>query len=77
MVEDEPKLARLVARGLTERGDLVTIAGTGEAALADAAESGYDVVLLDVQLPDMSGFDVCRRPEEVHEEPETHRPSPR
>jgi two-component system OmpR family response regulator len=66
MVEDEPKLARLVARGLTERGDLVTIAGTGEAALADAAESGYDVVLLDVQLPDMSGFDVCRRLRQGH-----------
>jgi two-component system OmpR family response regulator len=61
MVEDEAKLARLVARGLTERGDLVTIVGTGEAALAAAAEPGYDVILLDVQLPDMSGFDVCRR----------------
>ncbi|WP_218031316.1 response regulator transcription factor [Nocardioides psychrotolerans] len=61
MVEDEAKLARLVARGLTERGDLVTIAATGEAALAAAVDAGYDVILLDVALPDMSGFDVCRR----------------
>ena len=34
MVEDEAKLARLVARGLTERGDLVTVVGTGEEALS-------------------------------------------
>lgn len=61
LVEDEAKLARLVARGLTERGDLVTIAGTGEAALTAGMEPGLDVVLLDVALPDMSGFEVCRR----------------
>ncbi len=61
MVEDEAKLARLVARGLTERGDLVTVVGDGEAALSAVEESDYDVVLLDVQLPDMNGFDVCRR----------------
>lgn len=62
LVEDEAKLARLVARGLTERGDVVTIAGTGREAL-DAAtdDEGFDVVLLDVQLPDMEGFEVCRR----------------
>lgn len=66
MVEDEEKLARLVARGLTERGDLVTIAASGEAALtamaaSGADEVGYDVILLDVALPDMTGLDVCRR----------------
>ena len=62
LVEDEAKLARLVARGLTERGDQVTIAGTGGEALAAASEEeGYDVILLDVRLPDMEGFEVCRR----------------
>ena len=61
LVEDEAKLARLLARGLTERGAVVTIADTGEAALAAVAQAGYDVALLDVRLPDMSGFDVCRR----------------
>ena len=62
LVEDEAKLARLVARGLTERGDQVTIAGTGGEALAAAAdEEGYDVILLDVRLPDMEGYEVCRR----------------
>lgn len=62
LVEDEAKLARLVARGLTERGDQVTIAGTGGEALAAASEEeGYDVILLDVRLPDMEGYEVCRR----------------
>jgi two-component system, OmpR family, response regulator len=62
LVEDETKLARLVARGLTERGDFVTVAGTGAQALAAASEEeGYDVILLDVRLPDMEGFEVCRR----------------
>ncbi len=62
LVEDEAKLARLVARGLTERGDSVTIAGTGAEALSAASEEeGYDVILLDVRLPDMEGFEVCRR----------------
>jgi two-component system, OmpR family, response regulator len=62
LVEDEAKLARLVARGLTERGDFVTVAGTGAQALAAASEEeGYDVILLDVRLPDMEGFEVCRR----------------
>ena len=66
MVEDEAKLARLVARGLSERGDLVTIVSTGEAALSAAGETGYDVVLLDVQLPDLSGFEVCARLRRAH-----------
>jgi two-component system OmpR family response regulator len=62
LVEDEAKLARLVARGLTERGDQVTVAGTGEEALtAVSDEVEYDVILLDVRLPDMEGFEVCRR----------------
>ena len=62
LVEDEAKLAQLVARGLTERGDLVTVVGTGAEALdAASGDEPFDVILLDVQLPDMEGFEVCRR----------------
>jgi two-component system OmpR family response regulator len=61
LVEDEEKLAALVARGLTERGDVVDVVGTGTDALTAARGGVYDVVLLDVMLPDLDGFAVCRR----------------
>lgn len=61
LVEDEAKLAALMARGLTERGDVVDVVGTGAEALRSARAGEYDVVLLDVRLPDVDGFEVCRR----------------
>ena len=61
VVEDEPKMARLLHRGLTERGDIVEVAPTGETAVALAMTEEFDVVLLDVTLPGMDGFEVCRR----------------
>lgn len=61
VVEDEPKMARLLHRGLTERGDVVEVASTGEAAVAIARTGEFDVILLDVTLPGMDGFEVCRQ----------------
>jgi two-component system OmpR family response regulator len=61
LVEDEAKLARLVARGLTEHGHVADVVGSGEEALAMVADGAYDVVLLDVRLPGMDGFEICRR----------------
>jgi two-component system OmpR family response regulator len=61
VVEDEPKLAALVARGLREEGYAVDIAPHGEDALWMAHASPYDAILLDVMLPGADGFDVCRR----------------
>lgn len=61
MVEDEPKMAGLLRRGLTERGDVVEVVGTGEEAVAAAELGEYDVVLLDVMLPGMDGFATCRQ----------------
>ena len=61
LVEDEEKLAALVARGLTERGDVVDTVSTGTQALARTRDGEYDVILLDVMLPDLDGFAVCRR----------------
>lgn len=54
-------MARLLRRGLVERGDVVEVSPTGEDALATAALSAFDVVLLDVMLPGIDGFEVCRR----------------
>lgn len=61
LVEDEAKMARLVARGLGEHGDIVEVVGTGEFAVVRATYDDFDVVLLDVMLPDIDGFEVCRR----------------
>jgi two-component system OmpR family response regulator len=45
LVEDEEKLAALVARGLTERGDVVDVVGTGAQALTSACRAEHDVIL--------------------------------
>jgi two-component system, OmpR family, response regulator len=61
VVEDEPKMAGLVKRGLEEEGVAVDIAGRGEDAVWMAGSTEYDVVVLDVMLPGLDGFEVCRR----------------
>jgi two-component system, OmpR family, response regulator len=61
VVEDEAKLAKLVARGLREEGYAVDVAGRGEDALWMAHAAPYDAILLDVMLPGADGFEVCRR----------------
>jgi len=60
VVEDETKMAGLLRRGLTEEGYAVEIAANGTDGLWAATENDFDVVVLDLMLPDMSGFDVCR-----------------
>lgn len=61
VVEDEAKLAALLQRGLRRHGMGVDVASTGEAALARATATSYDVILLDVLLPGYDGLEVCRR----------------
>jgi two-component system, OmpR family, response regulator len=61
VVEDEPKMAGLLLRGLTEAGYAVDVAGTGADAIWAATENPYDAIVLDVMLPDVDGFAVCRR----------------
>ena len=51
IVEDEPKLAALIQRGLVEEGYAADVAGTGEDALWMARASPYDAIVLDVMLP--------------------------
>ncbi len=61
IVEDEEKLADLVRRGLTEAGFAADVAARGEDALWMAGSTEYDAVVLDVMLPGIDGFEVCRR----------------
>ncbi len=60
VVEDEPRLAMTIARGLKNQGMAVDIAYDGEEALEKAAANEYDVILLDRDLPGIHGDDVCR-----------------
>ncbi|MGH3362797.1 MAG: response regulator transcription factor, partial [Nocardioides sp.] len=60
VVDDEPKMTRLLARGLSERGDVVEVAATAEDGIAAASDGDFDVILLDVMLPDLDGFRACR-----------------
>jgi two-component system OmpR family response regulator len=60
VVEDEAKLAGLLARGLGEEGHVADVAGRGEDALWMAKAAPYDAIVLDVMLPGLDGFSTCR-----------------
>jgi two-component system, OmpR family, response regulator len=60
VVEDEPKLAALLKRGLTEDGHVADVARNGEDAISMAVGAPYDVIVLDVMLPGIDGFATCR-----------------
>ena len=66
LVEDDPRVARVVDRGLTEAGHRVTVAGDGAEGLAQAAGGSYDLIVLDVMLPAIDGLEVCRRLRHQH-----------
>jgi DNA-binding response OmpR family regulator len=60
LVEDEDRVADFVARGLKAEGWSVERVSDGETALGILADHAFDVVVLDLLLPGMSGLDVCR-----------------
>jgi DNA-binding response OmpR family regulator len=60
VIEDERKVASFLARALRENAYAVDVAETGEQGLELAEENPYDVILLDIRLPGMSGIEVCR-----------------
>jgi two-component system OmpR family response regulator len=61
VVEDEARMAVLLRRGLAEEGYAVDLARDGPEGLWMAEENDYDAIVLDVMLPGMDGFEVCRR----------------
>ena len=60
LVEDDPRVRRVLRLALEDEGYHVAEAATGEQGLADLRAEEPDVVLLDVMLPDTDGFSVCR-----------------
>ncbi len=61
LVEDEPGLVLTLADRLASEGYDVESASDGEEGLAKASSGGYDLIILDVMLPRLGGFEVCRR----------------
>ncbi len=66
VVEDETRLARQIASALTEAGHDPTIVNDGEAALREATSTLFDLIVLDIILPRMDGFDVLRHLRSQH-----------
>lgn len=60
VVEDEPKLASFVKKGLEEQSFEVDVAYDGQIGRNMALGSSYDIIILDVNLPKMNGFDVAK-----------------
>src|SRR3981081_1067590 len=60
LVEDEARMAQVIKRGLREAAYAVDVARDGEDALYQASINDYDAVILDVMIPKVDGFQVCR-----------------
>lgn len=65
LVEDDPSISRFLVRGLREERHLVDLLEDGRHAWERASVDDYDLILLDLMIPGIDGFDVCRRLREV------------
>ncbi|MBD1394192.1 response regulator transcription factor [Mucilaginibacter glaciei] len=61
LVEDEDKVSSFIKKGLNEHSYEVDVADNGEAALEMILQKNYNLVIMDVMLPGMSGIDLCRQ----------------
>jgi len=61
VVDDEPAIIQVISDRLAREGFSVRTAGKGEAALASAGQDQADLIILDLMLPDMDGFEVLRQ----------------
>ena len=61
MIEDEPRISAFVSKGLKVEGFATTVATTGREGLVLALTGGFELVILDLGLPDIDGFEVLQR----------------
>jgi DNA-binding response OmpR family regulator len=61
MIEDEPRISSFVAKGLKAEGLATTVADTGREGLVLALTGGFELVILDLGLPDIDGFEVLKK----------------
>ena len=66
LVEDEEKVARFVARGLKSERYVVDIAATGDRGLDDVRACAYDLIILDLNLPGLSGGELLKHIRKLH-----------
>ena len=69
IVEDEPEANRLLARIVQLRGYRTRSAFNGVEAITAIRDEAFDVIFLDLMLPDANGYDICRQ---IKDHPETH-----
>ena len=69
IVEDEKHIARFIQIGLEKEGYKTAIEGNGRRAYEKIVQEKYDLVLLDVMLPEMDGMEICKKVREVSEVP--------
>lgn len=61
LVEDEPNVAGLINKGLAEQGHSVTVATDGLLGLELGTKNTFDIMILDIMLPNMSGMELCKQ----------------
>jgi two-component system, OmpR family, response regulator len=61
VVEDEHRIAQAIKEGLEQESYAVDICYDGESGYAAASDDGYDLIMLDVMMPGMTGFEVCKK----------------
>ena len=68
LIEDEKRLSHFIKKGLVESGFAVDEAHDGEEGLYLAKEETYDLIVLDVMLPKLSGIELCKKLREIKKE---------
>jgi two-component system, OmpR family, response regulator MprA len=69
VVDDDAELVSAIKRGLVYEGYTVEAEGTGEKALEKATAGKFDLIILDIMLPNLSGLEVCKRLRQISDVP--------